>query len=361
MIAGTLLAGLVFGFLAHPVLAAQDAFVPRFRGRVFADGRPADWLMEVRLDSLASSTVATAYTLGSSEFEFRNVVLSLNENYILVIDEPGFEELRFELRTGEFGENPNAPGVFIYNGVITLSLERLEPEPEPDAPAGAGAVDIRQLTAEIPDEAHDEYERALGELNAGNDEAALEHLERAVGQAPEYYDALVKLGVEYLRAGRYSEAQGVLVRAHDINPNDPLPLTNLGSLHFQEGERLRSVATNDPEARSEAVDESYRRAVDVLEEAVRLDPQAPRANFYLGAALYRIGEYARAESLLVNALALDDRMTEARLTLLNVYTRQQRYDAALEQISSYLEANPDAPERAQLEALRAQLEGLLEQ
>jgi hypothetical protein len=39
-----------------------------------------------------------------------------------------------------------------------------------------------------------------------------------------------------------------------------------------------------------------------------------------------------------------------------VYTRSGRYPDALDQISAYLEADPNTPQRAQLEALRVQIE-----
>jgi tetratricopeptide (TPR) repeat protein len=211
---------------------------------------------------------------------------------------------------------------------------------------------VRQLEAEISSEARREYNLALQNIAAGDSRTARTHLEKAVELAPDYYDALNKLGVEYLRAGQYRKAEAILDRAHGINPNDPLPLTNLGILHFQEGEALAHAG-------SDGVEASYRKAVDLFEKALRLDPLSPRTNFHLGTALYKIGDYERAESLLINALAQDGQMHEARLTLLNIYTRQRRYDDALKQISAYLQANPDSPQRKQLEALRIQIESSL--
>jgi len=350
-----ILAGVLLGLCLPRFLDAQEARVPRFSGRVFVEGRPIDRLVEVRLDSQASSTIATAYTLGSSEFVFVNVALQLNEEYVLVIDEPGFKELSHPLRTRDFSADHNAPGVLIYAGLLVLSLER-DPSEEEDDDAGQvdgpPAVDVRQLTAEIPEESRREYDLARDEFARGDDAAARAHLERAIGLAPDYYDALVQLGVGYLRAEQYDEAETMLLRARDLNPNDPIPLTNLGSLYFQQGERLESASAGESGL--------YERAVEVLEEAVRLNPAASRPNFYLGAALYRVGNYDRAESMLRSALAGDAGLHEARLTLLNVYTRQGRYDAALDEIARYLAADPDTPDRDRLDVLRAEIEGQLE-
>jgi hypothetical protein len=49
-------------------------------------------------------------------------------------------------------------------------------------------------------------------------------------------------------------------------------------------------------------------------------------------------------------------MHEARLALINVYTRSRRYGDALKQIAIFLDANPVAAERGRLESLKAQLE-----
>jgi len=101
--------------------------------------------------------------------------------------------------------------------------------------------------------------------------------------------------------------------------------------------------------------------VELFEKALRLNPLSPRANFYVGSALYKLGEYEKAESALLHTLELDGRMQEARLALLNIYMRQKRYDLALKQISAYLQANPNSPERERLEKLKARIQSALNQ
>ena len=161
-----------------------------------------------------------------------------------------------------------------------------------------------------------------------------------------------------IRLGKYEKAEATLNQARALNPKDPMNPTNLGALYFNEGDLESAAAGNDGSHLGEG---SYRKAVNVREEALGLDPHAPRANFYLGTALYKIGEYERAESLLTSALAADKNLLEAQLSLLNLYIRQKRYDAALEQISAYLEANPDASHREQIEKFRTQIKNAMNQ
>ena len=184
--------------------------------------------------------------------------------------------------------------------------------------------------------------------------AALRHLETALEVAPDYYDALNTVGIEYLKAGRYREAEDSLEHARELGPSDPRPLVNLGTLHFQEGQ------SSDFGGQQERALESYEQAIGFLDEAIRLDPLAAEAHFYLGSALYETGNYERVESLLIRSLDLDDELIDAHLTLLNLYTRMQRYESALVEIETYLEADPESPQREVLESVKAQIEGVLE-
>jgi tetratricopeptide (TPR) repeat protein len=350
--------GMLLWALSPLNVVAEDVFVPLLTGEVFVDGRPIDKVVEVRLEAHNQALVASAYTFESARFTFRGIMLALEDTYYLVINESGFRELRYELRVFDFIRDSASSRIRHFAGLLVLNLERLPPEKKANDGRiiGPKAVDARQLKAEISDEARREYNLALQEAAAGDARAALTRLEKAVKLAPEYYDALNKLGAAYLRAGEYRKAEAILDRARALNPNDPLPLTNLGILHFEEGGKPASATAAGADGGLAAAEASYRKAVEFFDKALRLDSLAPRTNFYLGTALYKIGSYERAESLLLNTLALDKTMHEAHLTLLNIYTRQQRYDAALEQIAAYLEAIPDSPKRQQLEALRIQIE-----
>ena len=57
-----------------------------------------------------------------------------------------------------------------------------------------------------------------------------------------------------------------------------------------------------------------------------------------------------------SALELDAEEQNARLILVNVYTKSARYDEALEQSNIFLAKNPKSPQRATLETLKAKIE-----
>jgi Flp pilus assembly protein TadD len=331
---------------------AREVVVLSLGGIVFADGRPIDKVVAIRLEAENSAMVAMAYTLDSGKFLFQNTTLESEDNYFLVIKDLDYKELRHRVDRGYFFQDSASAYIMHSSGSIILDLQSLPPEKKLPK-SGLKAVDARQLKAEISDEARREYNLALKKIANGNSKEALEHMKKAVDLSPEFYDALIRLGSEYMRADQPDKARGILKRAQALNPNDPIPLTNLGIIQFQEGEKLESAGAGN----LAAVQTDYRNAVELFEKALRLNSLAPRTNLYLGIAYYKLGVYDKSESLLINTLALDGRMHEARLTLISIYSRQNRNDAALKQIAEYLQANPDTPRRKQLEVLRAKIKG----
>lgn len=313
-------------------------------GRVLLRTGQQPPLMEVRLERDAGVWMTSAYTDSNGEFAFTDLVIDFAgvTRLTLVVSYEGFRTVRHEVHPLEIACN---------FGALVLFLERAPPpEADGERPDGAPTVGLQQLLAEIPDEAVEELDQAVALLEDGGGPEVITHLENAVQLAPNYYDALNKLGVEYLKAGRLPEAEEVLARASALNPSDPRPLVHLGQVKYQTG--LQSVRSGD--APSAAL--AFREAADIFQTSVRLDPLEAEPAFLLGLALYELRNYASAELALLEALALDPSFSDARLALINVFTRQQLYDEALAEIAAFLEDSPDSPRRGAVEAIRIQIE-----
>ena len=121
-------------------------------------------------------------------------------------------------------------------------------------------------------------------------------------------------------------------------------------LHYKEGE-LQSTGGNLEEA---AI--SFQQAINFLEQAIRLNPVSGDAQFYLGATFYKLELYDEAEQSLQRALDIVDGHAQARLALMNLYARQSRYEAALEQADAFLEENAESVQRAAIERAKSQIE-----
>src|SRR5205814_170087 len=139
------------------------------------------------------------------------------------------------------------------------------------------------------------------------------------------------LGIQYLALQQYDDAEKALLRARDLGPKSAEPLINLGTLYYQRGET--QMDTGHPQDATA----TFQKAAEFLEESIRRDPLSSSAHGYLGAALYKIGSYERAETSLNRALDLNADQENARLMLINVYTKSGRYPEALEQTKVFLE------------------------
>ncbi len=308
--------------------------------------RQPDGIIEVRLEGQGSERIGFAYTDGSGRFAFRNVQLDFGRVYYVVVEADGFQPYR---------ERLDRHIDLRFGGRVMIVLNPAPPPTVRGDPGGSSAyvVDLRTLAANIPDEAIEEYEKAIEESADGNSERSIEHLVRALELAPDYAEAHNSLGAQYSLAARYDEARTAFERARELNPPWVVPVVNLGTLYYQEGE------ARDIEGRTEEARDLFGQAVETLEAAVAIDPISPTAHYFLGVALYKTSEYPRAESMLNRAIELDGDLDDAFLALINVFNRQGRYQEALEAVTTYLERNPDDPQTPSLENVREQLASIL--
>ena len=278
----------------------------------------------------------TVYTDGNGNFVFdqpRGAPV-----FEVSINEPGFKPGIVEVMTGSF-----AMGVT----VIVLEAE----DSDEDSPGNPNAIDLSELLAVIPDEAVELFEQAEEESEQDDHEKAAERLEEAIEIAPEYYQAQNTLGVEYERLGRTDDAIRHFLIAKDLSPNSAAPLVSLGAIYLRDND-VQNAAGQLEEGRA-----SLDHAFNYLVDAVERDPLSEFAQYYLGAAHYRAGALDDALERLNRALGLNRQFHDVRIMLYNVYLGQRDYEAALDQLSTYLESYPDSPQREAIEQAKAQLEG----
>jgi Flp pilus assembly protein TadD len=315
---------------------------PRFaniNGQVFvAEGRQLEEPVEVRLLEDNGLVRDYAYTFGSGDFKFESV--PTDGLYYIEIELEGFEPIR---------ERVDATNIALGSSLTFVLRPAAEEPTELDAPADR-VVDVRRLQAEIPDEARRLYERSRRETDDGEHQTALELLEAALDLAPDYFEALNNLGGQYLRFGRYAEAELTLLRAHELEPNSPAPLLNLGALYSAGGDSLNRAG------QIEAAEASYAKAVQALAQATLLDPSSAETSAYLGVALYRTGDFGAAEQLLSRALEIDRELHDARLSLVSVYARLGNLEAAREQAAIFEEMHPDSPQLSVLDDILGGME-----
>ena len=142
--------------------------------------------------------------------------------------------------------------------------------------------------------------------DAANDELA--RLERAVARDSSKVDNLYELGVLYLDQDRALDATRVLTRAVVADPKNVKALVNLGVAWDASGkpflaqqyyEKALEIAPRDPVAKcrlasSIYAQSQYARAVDLLREVVRENPDSHCGYFTMGVAFADAGIYRDA-------------------------------------------------------------------
>jgi len=312
------------------------------RGRVITASNSAPPILEIRFESEGGQPIGFAYADSGGEFNFQKPGISSDQTMYVVVNLEGYKPYR-ERIFGSFGRSS-------FEGFVNIFLER---EASASSNNGATIVDLKQLRAKIPGKAVDEYEKAMKEASKGNRSKAVDGLQRAIKLAPDFYEAQHTLGLQYLALEKYDDAETALLRARDLSPKAAEPLINLGTLYYVRAENQSDAG------RSEDAATMFQKAADLLEESVRRNPLSSAAQSKFGAALYKLGSYERAETVLTRALELDDNEPNARLMLINVYTRGARYNEALQQANLFIAKNPKAPQRASLEAIKQQIEKVL--
>ena len=90
---------------------------------------------------------------------------------------------------------------------------------------------------------------------------------------------------------------------------------------------------------------STTRALATLEKALEIRPGSAIVHCLIGATKVKVQSYEAAEKSFLRALDLDSDLSAARLMLASLYLKQEKWDAAIEQLQQYLEDNPFAPDR----------------
>ena len=309
------------------------------RGKIIiSSAREGDMRIEVRLEKATLQLINTTFTDSAGNFEFRGLQAG---TYYVSVNLEGYEAVR--------------QSVEIYNqiGTANLSIFLKKAAPFRDKATGLDAadpdiVDVSQMKEALPKKAVQDYEKALEEKKKGQTDKAAKLLEEAVQLAPNFYHAHNNLGLLYQAAKRYRDAEREYQRARDLNRKNVQPLTNLGVLYIEESDERKSEG-------EEVVGKLLDQALDTLELAIKVDPRSVIAYYYLGSANYKSSFFPEAEAALTRALDMSSNPGPVRLMLVNVYMKERKWQAVLQNLDAYLQENPKANDRAAIEEMRAKI------
>ncbi len=202
--------------------------------------------------------------------------------------------------------------------------------------AGDTEAGIELLTRALsarPDYADAEFNLGVMVAAGGRLPEALAHFDRVVASRPDHADAHIRRGAMLMGLDRPAEAESAFRRALELRPDDGLILADLSSVAFRQ--------------------RAFDRAVEYGRRAAARTPESPETHLRLGRALMEQGAYGEARGCFRRALDLDPQSVPATSHLASVLLATGEPDAAIDHYRRAVALAPDdfEPRRRLLAAL----------
>lgn len=223
-----------------------------------------------------------------------------------------------------------------------------------DAESGEALPERRQMAGA----ALEAYRRGVQRANAGDYEAASRAFTEALEADGNAFRAAYNLGVVSDRLGRGDDALRYYRQALRIQPDYERALEGAVAIYVRRGQATEGVALAEPIARrwvrNLAVQAVYgdvlvhanrtQDAIAAARGALRRDERFVPAMLVLVKANLRLGRLELAESILDQALAIDERHAEANYLKGRMLQDQNQLAPALARFRTAVESRPDYPD-----------------
>ncbi len=295
-------------------------------GTVFtATGQRVETHISVRLQTMSRGDRVTV-TNDMGNFAFLGLP---NGDYTIVIDkEKDFEPLRQSMNVFQMTGTPGQ--------TFTLSL-RLKSKAEATKPAVVNAE-----LSNVPPAAMVFYNKAIDLAKTGDHKGAIEQLELAIKEHPQFAAAYNDMGVHYLQSNDLVKADEAFKSALGINKTSFAPMLNHGMTLYN----LKLYADAEP----------------VLRDVIKAKDDSAAGHFFLGQSLAYQGKFVGAVKELTNALTLGgdkmaDSLKEAHRLLAIIYSTQGNKKQQADELEIYLKLAPNSPDAEALRQLVVKLRG----
>jgi len=187
---------------------------------------------------------------------------------------------------------------------------------------------------EVPFNSKKLYESGVAKLEKGQD-IGLNDIEEAVKIFPKYFDALTRLGREYVFRQNLKKAYPYLLSAVDVNPRSYSNYYALSYSFYQ----LNEIPA----------------ALLAAKACITLDASSVNAQILYGTLLRINGNYENAEKTLLKAKSLEKKPNaEIHYQLALLYNKLNRNNEAIDELEAYLKV-PDAPDKKAIKELIVKL------
>jgi len=190
---------------------------------------------------------------------------------------------------------------------------------------------------EVPKDARKYYEKAIRDFEDGDLNSAAKNLDMALKAFPDYFDALNRVGREYIRLKKFGEAVPYLKRAAAVNSKEPKIWYAL------------AYATCNTDLLTDCVESA--------KKAAELSPNSADVFLLYGMALRKTQEYEQAEIVMLKAKAFaENKNPDISWNLALLYERNlNRPLDAVRELETFLRLSPQTPDADSIRKLIAAL------
>ena len=195
-------------------------------------------------------------------------------------------------RPVEIKSYPASKVVFLE---ITLNRESASVREIVTDPSNGEIGVLKVPPSEVSRKALRAFEQAAKESANGSPEKAIVHLQRAIREQPDYFEAYNNLGVQYQKLRQWSEAIQAYRRAIELRPNSAKAHVNLAAVFLEQEQTQQALESLEAARKAEPGSalvhlllgqlylgkQDYLKAQEFLETATRLSPQNSRQAFVL--------------------------------------------------------------------------------
>jgi tetratricopeptide (TPR) repeat protein len=264
-------------------------------------------IRHARVEFVSSSTSSgeSKLTDDQGQFDFE----SLDQvTYQVIVSAPGYQKLEASAQV----EGKTGP--------LVLRLRKIE---EPASPISNEVVSVQEL--KMSGKADKAFNKGTKLLTKGQIEQSVGYFNRAIAKDPTYYRAYQNLGLAQLRLGHTAQAEQALQKAIDLTGGRYAPAD------FAMGMAL-------------CQEEDYRRAEQVIQKGLEMQPGSATGKFYLAIAQFALNRPMEAEKSAQQAISRRGDLAEAYLLLAGIHQREQNTPGVEQDLTEYLHLQPNGPQ-----------------
>jgi tetratricopeptide (TPR) repeat protein len=300
------------------VMSVSAQFGNTVSGFVFNSSRQPVSDIAVELLDDYSRTLGRTKTNASGQYRFSGVrsgrfhikILTYGSNY-------NEQEQDIEIQNISSGQSSGNLSIGGYENVQKDFYLSLRKNSQPKVRADSLFVQ------DIPEQAKKAYQKGIELLNDKKQDEAFKQLKSAIEFFPTYYDALEKLGTEYVALKYYVPAEILLSNAVDVNPRSFKGWYGLAFAFYSENKN--------------------KEAVSAIERAIALNQSSVESFLVYGVLQRRLGNFTDAEKQLIKAKVLSKGVSpQVHWHLALLYANNlKRYGEAADELEAYLKNSPD--------------------